>query len=209
MAIRTKLIFWLEIKTKPITELLKLIPNQGRLLDLGCGLGLISYIVSKKYPNLKITGIDPSKNRVKIAKKTYPNIKFEVGKIKNIKENFDTILLIDVIYLLSKKELIKTLKLCYEKGGVLIIKTMNKSRFIRYSFLILSSVILTCLVLIINTFFRKSKGITKREFKKIILKYYSQKELKKILENIGWKVKIYDTPRSIYPSIIYFCDKNV
>jgi 2-polyprenyl-3-methyl-5-hydroxy-6-metoxy-1,4-benzoquinol methylase len=208
MSIRAKLILWLEKKTKPIDGLLRLIPNQGTLLDLGCGLGFVSNIISQKCPNLKITGIDPSPSRIKIATKEYPHLNFVVGKIQNIKDKYDTIILVDVIYLLSHKELVETLKSCYEKSDLLIIKTMDKSHFIRYSFLILSSAALTCSILITNLFLRKSMSLTnERKFKKIILKYHHRRELTKILKDIGWQVEIYDKPHSIYPSIFYFCNK--
>ncbi len=49
------------------------------ILDIGCGDGKITYQLSKKVPNGKVIGIDPSSSMIKLASKLFPN-----DKIKNL-----------------------------------------------------------------------------------------------------------------------------
>lgn len=203
-----RFIVWMRFKITPFRKILDLIPEKGKLLDLGCSFGLFSYFFAQKYSNLRVVGIDPSESRIKLADNVFSkpqNLKFYQGKIGDLKqENFDAIILIDVIYLLSQYELIKTLKTCYKKTkkqGVLIIKTMNKARFFRHLFSVITP------FLINKLFFRlKIFGLRKEN-----PKYYRPQELKNILKKAGWKrIKTYDLPLRffIYPHIIYLCKKD-
>jgi tRNA (cmo5U34)-methyltransferase len=57
-----------------------------RILDLGSGTGLISFLLKKIYHNAEITLIDISKNMIDVAKarfKNYENITFVVGDYVN------------------------------------------------------------------------------------------------------------------------------
>ncbi len=54
-------------------ELSKLIPSDGSILDLACGPGNISRFLKEKNPSRKITGIDLSKEMLKIAKSHIPD----------------------------------------------------------------------------------------------------------------------------------------
>ncbi len=56
-----------------------------KVLDLGCGSGAFTARLSAAFPNSDITGIDISGGIIKRAKKSYPNIKFEVGDIEKTK----------------------------------------------------------------------------------------------------------------------------
>lgn len=205
-----RFIVWMRFKITPLKKLLDLIPEQGKLLDLGCGFGIFSYFLAQKYPGLEIVGIDPSGERIKLANNVFSkpkNLRFYQGETKDLAEkDFNGTLLIDVEYLLSYEELIETLKQCYEKtslGGILIIKTMNRARFFRH-LLAISTPILIGKILSIFRFtifgFRKRKP-----------HYYRPEAFKKTLKEAGWRlVGVYDLPMKffIYPHIVYFCKKG-
>jgi len=66
--------------------------NNGILLDIGTGPGFLALLIARKYPNLKIIGIDLSKTMIKIAnknKKDLPILEFKVmdGKKLEFSEN--------------------------------------------------------------------------------------------------------------------------
>lgn len=220
LSLTGKLITWARFKTTPVSKLLDLVSSQGKLLDLGCGFGVFSYFFAFKYPNLNIIGIDCSEHRIKLAEKVFSkplNLRFYRGKIDDLTErDFDTTLLIDVIYLLSQKELIRTLNICYKKakpGGVLIIKTMNKDHFFRYLFSI-SAPLLINWILSPSCFFpKKMRKMIIKTFgsRKKIPRFYHPRELIKIIGKQGWQViKVFDLPLKFfwYPNIIYFCKKK-
>lgn len=77
-------------------ELNKLDPN-AKVLDVGCGAGYYtSEILKKKFPKLRITGIDISKSAIAQAKKSYRDVVFNVGsayKLPFKKGSFDTVIL--------------------------------------------------------------------------------------------------------------------
>ena len=71
----------------------------ARILDLGCGDGFFSFVLSKRKNN-KVIGIDLSKESIKIAKKRYPNIEFKVMDIEKTtftKAYFDEVYAMDVL----------------------------------------------------------------------------------------------------------------
>jgi len=206
-----RFIVWMRFKITPLEKLLDLIPDQGKLLDLGCGFGLFSYFFAQKYPNLRVIGVDPSEGRIKLANNVFlkpENLKFYQSKIEDLKEDdFDAIILIDVIYLLPSGDLIKTLKICREKlnkGGVLIIKTMNKAHFFRYLFSVVTPTLINKLLSISHFKIFGSREEDPR--------YYRPGEFKDILKKAGWEdVEIWDLPLRffIYPHIIYSCRKEL
>jgi len=67
----------------------KFAPSKAKILDLGCGSGILEMYLPKHY---KIVGIDNSKDMLKIAKsKKSKNTKFVLGDLRNfnLKEKFD------------------------------------------------------------------------------------------------------------------------
>jgi len=82
----------------------RLLPPQGRILDLGCGLGhLISYLADQKHPYISYHGIDVSSRMVDEANKRYSdriNVSFEhrdILKEPLPPESFDTGYILSVL----------------------------------------------------------------------------------------------------------------
>ena len=112
-----------------LSKLLNLLPkNQSglRVLDIGCGNGFIASCIAEK--GFEVIGIDTSKEGIDIAKKAYPNIKFEVAsaydELVDIAEKVDVAIVADVIeHLYSPKTLLKNVNSVLKPGGMLIIST--------------------------------------------------------------------------------------
>lgn len=62
----------------PILALLSL-PDEGTLLDLGCGPGLLAHAALAARPTLRVTGVDASARAVEIAREAVPAAAFVVG----------------------------------------------------------------------------------------------------------------------------------
>lgn len=80
---------------KELIPKLKLKGNES-LLDIGCGDGKITAVISKRLPNGKAIGIDSSSQMIKLAKNTfqkeqYPNLTFQLMDARNLsfEEKFD------------------------------------------------------------------------------------------------------------------------
>ena len=111
----------------------KKLPLSGlKILDIGCGGGLITEPMSRLGAN--ITGIDASEKNIKIAKahlkKNKLKINYKCASPENLnqKENFDVILNLEIIEHVEDVELFleKSSKLL-KKDGLMFVATINKT----------------------------------------------------------------------------------
>lgn len=103
------------------------------ILDVACGTGLHLKHLSDDFA---CTGIDISKNMLKIARKNTKGITFKLGDMKNfcLKKEFDVItcMLSSIGYVKTQINLNKTLKNLYNhtsKGGILFLEPSNANSF--------------------------------------------------------------------------------
>jgi trans-aconitate methyltransferase len=52
------------------------------VLDLGCGIGVTSNVLSQIFSNAKVTAIDCSQDAIAYAKKHFPSVDFQVRVIE-------------------------------------------------------------------------------------------------------------------------------
>lgn len=68
--------------------------KKAKILEIGCGPGIITKFLLSKRPDYDILGIDIAQNMVELAKKNNPNARFEImdsRRIDEIKTRFDGI----------------------------------------------------------------------------------------------------------------------
>ncbi|HLP80143.1 MAG TPA: class I SAM-dependent methyltransferase [Acidobacteriota bacterium] len=120
----------------PFDEIATLIPNKGRLLDIGTGYGLFPNYLKDIKPQLNITAIDYDKKRIEVAKTTTKNIQFKACDATQVKrEKYDIILLIDLLHHIDyqkQETLIKLCKSMLNKGGILLIKDLDTRNPFKY-----------------------------------------------------------------------------
>jgi len=113
----------------------KLLPSHGRILDIGCGYGFISYMLNLTGENRFITGVDYDPEKIEVAKN---------GFLKNDKTVFicadittfpvepqDAFLLSDVLHYLRKEDQEDLLKNCIRKlnpGGIILIRDADNKK---------------------------------------------------------------------------------
>lgn len=80
-------------RTQPVWDLAMRISklNPKRIIDLGCGPGNSTGVLSEVFKNASILGIDSSESMIKKAAENYPNINFKVCDVTEIKEKYDLI----------------------------------------------------------------------------------------------------------------------
>lgn len=113
--------------------ILKIIKNRNnqitRILDVGCGDGVMLSLINKKIKNnnIKLYGIDSSEIAIDIAKEKVPDAKFKVADVYNIPFDdnfFDLIISSDVIEHLSQpKRMLNEIKRVGENFSKVIIGT--------------------------------------------------------------------------------------
>jgi 2-polyprenyl-3-methyl-5-hydroxy-6-metoxy-1,4-benzoquinol methylase len=133
----TLVFVFIRLITAPFFALEKYIPKTSRVLDLGCGHGLFSVILRLKSKNRYVYGIDPDTTKIKLINHVTKNSRklfFSNESLSNLinkKEKFDAIVIVDVVYLLSDKEISSLLKNCLKalsSNGHIFIKTSQKNK---------------------------------------------------------------------------------
>ena len=122
----------------PLVYLDKNLPEKGIILDLGCGEGVLSNLISKIRPNCKVVGLDIDKTKISIAKKNSSSncefIEFDFFHLEKYK-NISSIIINDVVHHIDydnhMKLFIKIIN-SLRPNGVFILKEVDKDDFIDY-----------------------------------------------------------------------------
>lgn len=121
---------YIRLKRSYFDKIEKYIPRKGNILDFGCGHGFFSFYLSQNSDKRSITAVDVSKRKIDLAKKAAgkKNIKFiykndTINYLKSL-TNYDAIAILNVLYLMSKNDQIKTIQNAsnaLKKNGVLVL----------------------------------------------------------------------------------------
>jgi predicted exporter/ubiquinone/menaquinone biosynthesis C-methylase UbiE len=106
------------------------------MIDIGCGYGVPAVWLLSLFPQAKVYGLDPDRRRVTIAARAFGDRgSAAVGKAPDLPaacpDQVDTVLMLDMIHLISDDELRLTLQRLYDKivpEGKLILRTTVPSR---------------------------------------------------------------------------------
>jgi 2-polyprenyl-6-hydroxyphenyl methylase/3-demethylubiquinone-9 3-methyltransferase len=120
----------------PFHRLSGLVPSAGLIVDLGCGHGHWTCALAEAVPRRQVVGVDPAMRKLSIARAVagqLPNVHFVRGSVLSnpVTGPCQALLLIDVLYLLSRVQQEQVLRDCYDRlapGGTLLIKTMDTNR---------------------------------------------------------------------------------
>ncbi len=104
----------------------------GRVLDVGCGHGLLCALLHEDDPNREVVGLDPDPRKIAWARASIgraPRSHFEVGTCEQLAAQaprpFDTVVICDVLYLLDADAQRSCLAACHRvlgPGGRLLLK---------------------------------------------------------------------------------------
>ncbi len=91
-----------------LRTLLPFIPHQGRLIDIGCGIGVVAQLIAEERPELTILGVDPNTQRIHAARKANKEtgrISFAVGTAATVTfASDDIVLFLDVLHHLPYRD---------------------------------------------------------------------------------------------------------
>ena len=125
--IKNKLISYFDLNSNSQKPLKKL-----KILDIGCGGGLLCEPLSKL--GASITGIDPSKDNIEVAKLHSKKMNLNINYIRcspeslDLKNEFDVILNMEVIEHVSNVSLfMQNCSKLIKKKGMMFVATLNKN----------------------------------------------------------------------------------
>ena len=114
----------------PMREVARRVPQQGEVLDVGSGHGLMESLLAA--PGRSLTGIDPDPLKVQWASRALggtPSLHLEVARIEDLAERrpgaFAAVVVCDVLYLLPPERWLHFLQSAQRllgPGGVLLLK---------------------------------------------------------------------------------------
>jgi len=201
LVILARLIFCI----RPIMEVLERhLPDRGLVLDLGCGYGTISHLVSISHPERSVVGFDLSSHRIEVARKSLghrESVEFHAADIKEAQiPRCAAIMMIDILYMFPYCDQERILIQCYENlrdNGVLIVKDNGKSPYWKYVYAHVEDVVKTKL------------GVYGREIRKNSLWYWDVQDFLKLLSKIGFHATMLPLKSILpYPGVFYICRKS-
>jgi len=179
------------------------LPERGLVLELGCGYGVISHLVSAEYPDRAVIGIDISSHRIEVAEMSTDhreNIEFHTADIREVQiPRCDAILMIDVLSMLPYRDQERILSHCYEKlysSGILLIKDTSKSPYWKYAYAYIEEVI------------KARLAVYGKEIARHPSRYWDVQDFLKLLGKIGFHPTMIPLKSCLpYPGVFYICQK--
>ena len=118
-----------------LDEIGQYLPEEGRVLDIGCGFGLFGLYFAQVHPRVQLSGFDLSESRVAIAndaarKLGIANARFEVGDATELRarQRFDVVYMLDVVHHVAPatvRRLIEEVHASLPSGGRLLVKELD------------------------------------------------------------------------------------
>lgn len=113
-----------------LDRLERYVPTQGRVLDLGCGHGLVANILALTGPGRQVLGVDLDPAKIAAAQQTVggrDNIRFTIGDAAALPAGpFQAVTIADVLYTIppaTQQAILRQIAAVLEPGGVLVWKT--------------------------------------------------------------------------------------
>jgi 2-polyprenyl-6-hydroxyphenyl methylase/3-demethylubiquinone-9 3-methyltransferase len=186
------------LRQRFLDEIDQYLPENGKVLDIGCGFGLFSMYFALKRPSCSFEGIDLNQKRIDEANRTASkiglrNVKYRMGSAVNLsfEDRYQAIYMLDIIHHIPAETVEPLLKNIYgalSEEGVLIIKDINTKPTYQRWF---------------------TWWLDKAMDPKTPVHYWPSEDLKQLLHRLGFVVfKHHMVDYLPYPHVLYVCHKK-
>jgi 2-polyprenyl-3-methyl-5-hydroxy-6-metoxy-1,4-benzoquinol methylase len=111
----------------------ELVPQEGKILDIGCGYGFMAYMLHFTAAKRIITGIDYDEEKIETANHCFSksdNVNFIHSDVLSFNfEKYDAIIMADILHYLQPDEQKQVIEKCMQQlndGGIVIIRDGDK-----------------------------------------------------------------------------------
>jgi len=115
------------------------VPQRGRILDFGCGYGMLSHFLALRSPGRRVLGIDLNRDRIRVARRSgegHPEVSFQFGDVRDFQEtSFDAVVMTDVLHHLDDDRvevLLRIIRSCLSDRGSLVVLDVDRSPFLKF-----------------------------------------------------------------------------
>jgi len=115
------------------------VPRRGRILDFGCGYGMLSNFLAWRSPDRRVLGIDLNRDRIEVAMRSakgHPEVVFQLGDIRDFQGiPFDAVVMTDVLHHISDDKvrvLLQIIRSCLSDDGLLVVLDVDRSPFRKF-----------------------------------------------------------------------------
>lgn len=178
----------------PFEDIETHVPKEGKILDIGCGYGLLANYLALTSKKRDITGIDLSEKRIDIARKSIfhrQKISFHCKNVVDLQiGEYRAMIMSDFLHHIDYGIQEELLRLCYQKlqpGGLLLIEEVDDSPFWKYWLTYITDVLLN---IGDDLFFRNRDS-----YKELLCRIGFEVHMKEANKNIPWS------------DILYICKK--
>ncbi len=116
------------------------VPSEGRILDIGCGHGLLSNLLALTSPKRQVLGIDINLKKIAAAQRTIGervNIRFRAGDAASlVTSSYQAVTIADVMYLIppeTQQAILFSIADVLEPDGVLVWKSQSRQPWWKYA----------------------------------------------------------------------------
>jgi 2-polyprenyl-3-methyl-5-hydroxy-6-metoxy-1,4-benzoquinol methylase len=123
------------LRPKLLSVMDLLLPDEGRILDVGCGFGLFAAYFGQTHPRREIVGIDPDARRIAMAERVAQSVglrrhAFIAGDVRDaaLEGPFDAVYVLDVMHHIpadAQRRVLERLHDLLVPGGVLVMKDIT------------------------------------------------------------------------------------
>lgn len=110
------------------------VPRKGRILDFGCGYGMLSNYLALRSPDRRVLGIDLNRDRVGVAKRSskgHPEVSFQLGDVRDFQGiPFDAVVMTDVLHHISDDKvrvLLRIIRSCLSDEGLFVVLDVDRA----------------------------------------------------------------------------------
>ncbi len=115
----------------PLPAIAACVPQQGMIVDLGCGHGLFAQLLARESADRQVIGVDLDAHKIVVAEpltRNLPNLRFIAGDVAKIDiPPAQAVTILDVFYLVPFSVQERLLSICADRlapGGVIVLKDM-------------------------------------------------------------------------------------